>query len=100
MTRTLAVSASRPHSEVGMLLLQRLVGIRGPDVCGSFRLPFGGLGLEKTFEAGVLVGEVSAFDIGFDGRLGHVQPPVRPLRGAGEQPIQRCGLRLLADGRR
>ncbi len=75
--------------EFGVLSLKILERVCGAQVCGSSGFLLGDLGLEEIFEVGVLVSQVPAFDVRFDGQLGDVEPPVGTVRGSGEETVHR-----------
>ena len=75
--------------EFGVLSLKILERVCGAQVCGSSGFLLGDLGLEEIFEVGVLVSQVPAFDVRFNGQLGNVEPPVGAVRGSGEETVHR-----------
>ena len=69
--------------QVGVLALECVVGVRVPNVPRLLGLMLRGPGLEEVFEVSVLVGQVPAFDIGFDGKLRDVESAGRAAGSTG-----------------
>lgn len=65
--------------EFGVRSLKSLERVCGAQVGGSPGFLLGGLGLEEILDVWVLVSQVPASDVRFDGELGDVESPVRAM---------------------